>query len=308
MSAARLQAESRYASGRASPARQAGRLALGAAQLAGTAVSVSLGTTTWAAGRALDVAVGTGVVAGEGMAWAARRAARALRPIAVLVLYPPLVPTSRQPAVVLDALARRGRIEVVLAREDIDRALSILVPRVVELAMERVALTDVVKRHLDLNALVAEVDLDAVASRLDVDAVIRRVDFDAVLDRLDLTVLIRERVDLDEVVAGVDLDAVAGRLDVDAVARRLDIDAVIDRIDLAALAEQVINAIDLPEIIRQATGSVTSEAVRGARMQSIQADEAVARILGRLLLRRRARPTTGAGGPPSVAGEPPMPS
>ena len=113
-----------------------------------------------------------------------------------------------------------------------------------------------------------------------------------VLGRIDLTALVLERVDLDTIVAAVDINAAAGRLDVNAVAGTVDIDAIIDRVDLVGLAEEVINAIDLPEIIRDSTGAVASETVRGARMRGIAADQAISRTMGRLL-QRRTSPTTG---------------
>jgi hypothetical protein len=122
----------------------------------------------------------------------------------------------------------------------------------------------------------------------------------ALLDRIDLTALVRERVDLDSLVSEVDLNAIADRLDlnavasridVDTVAERLDLDAVIERIDLVALTERVLDGIDLPEIIRESTGSMTGELVRGVRMQSIEADQALAGLMSRLLRRgRRATP------------------
>jgi hypothetical protein len=112
------------------------------------------------------------------------------------------------------------------------------------------------------------VDLDAVASRLDVDAVAQRLDVEAVLNRLDLTQVVLQRVDLDLLVR-----------------------EVLDHLDLAALAAEVIDAVDLPEIIRDSTGSMASETVMGARMQGIAADETVARVRDRLLLRRGGRPS-----------------
>jgi hypothetical protein len=136
---------------------------------------------------------------------------------------------------------------------------------------------------------------------VDIDAVAARLDIDAVLDRIDLTALVRERVDLDAIVRGVDLDAVATRLDVDAVAARLDIDAVIARLDLVGLAQEVMDALDLPAIIRDSTASVASESVQDVRLQTIAADEAVSRVVDRLLLRRRnaARGANGVAPPPA---------
>lgn len=99
---------------------------------------------------------------------------------------------------------------------------------------------------------------------------------DRALQLVPLTTLIREHVDLDALVAALDLDAVV---------RRVDVDAVIDRVDLVALAREVIVAIDLPEIIRESSGSLVNESVRGVRMQSIDADRVVEHLVERLLRR-----------------------
>jgi hypothetical protein len=188
-------------------------------------------------------------------------------------------------------------------------------------------IADVVRR-VDIDAVARRLDVDAVARRLDIEAVLDRIDLTAtVLYRVDLEVLVREildqldersiglvvdRVDVDAVARRLDLDAVARRLDIDAVARRLDIEAVLDRIDLTGtvlrrvdlktvvdtaltqvdligIAEQVIDGVDLPEIIRESTGSMASDTVRGVRMQGIEADQAVGRAMDRLLLRHARR-------------------
>ncbi len=163
-------------------------------------------------------------------------------------------------------------------------------------------ITDVVRR----------VDVDAVARRLDIMAVLDRLDLtDVVLSRVDLQRVVREvltRLDgetLAEVLVLVDVDAVAARLDVDAVAGRLDVEAVLDRlnltstvldrvdlgvvvdaalakVDLIGIAEQVIDGVDLPEIIRESTGSMASETVRGVRMRGIEADQTVSHAMQRL--------------------------
>ncbi|MBA3490021.1 MAG: hypothetical protein H0T78_10880 [Longispora sp.] len=112
----------------------------------------------------------------------------------------------------------------------------------------------------------------------------------AVLDQLDLTALVRDRVDLNALTAHVDIDAIAARLDLDEVASRLDIEAIIGRIDMVSLVEKVMADIDLPEVIRESTGSMGSEVVRGVRMQSIQADKAITGIVDRILRRRRRIP------------------
>lgn len=101
---------------------------------------------------------------------------------------------------------------------------------------------------------------------------------EAAVERLDLTALVRDHVDLDALVATVDVDAVA------------------DRLDLLGLAAFIIDGIDLPAIIRESTGGITSDALRGARLRSYGADETVARAIDRVLLRHRARDTRSGNG------------
>jgi hypothetical protein len=127
----------------------------------------------------------------------------------------------------------------------------------------------------------------------------------AVLDRLDLTALVRDRVALDVLVAEVDLDAVAARIDVDAVARRVDLDAIVDRLDLVDLTNRAIDGIDLPEIIRESTGSISGSMVRGVRMQGFEADQAVTGLVGRLFRRQPRDPgiETAVAGPTAVAAQ-----
>jgi hypothetical protein len=95
----------------------------------------------------------------------------------------------------------------------------------------------------------------------------------------------QQREDLSRELAAV-LDR-AVPLVVDELLRRVDLDAVIARLDLAKLADEVIASVDLPEIIRESTSAVQSEAVREVRMRSISGDEAVGRAMERLRPRRR---------------------
>jgi hypothetical protein len=86
-----------------------------------------------------------------------------------------------------------------------------------------------------------------------------------VLDRIDLTALVRERVDIDAIVADV------------------DIDAIVARIDLIGLADQVIDGVDLPAIIRESTGTVTAEVMTDVRSQTARADDVVSGFVDRIL-------------------------
>jgi hypothetical protein len=220
------------------------------------------------------------------------RVASGLRPAVVpgLSRMGRLLPRRARPGPGWQMLVRHGRTVRTSTGLDALRALDVLVPLVTREVVRRLDLTELIREHVDLDALVRAVDLDAAARGLDLDAVVDRLDVAAVVDR----------VDLDSAAAGLDVDAVAARIDVDAVLDRIDltaivldrvdlgalVDAVLARVDLAALAVDVIDAVDLPEIIRESTGALSSDAVRGARLQGIAADEAVGRLRDRLLLRR----------------------
>jgi hypothetical protein len=67
------------------------------------------------------------------------------------------------------------------------------------------------------------------------------------------------------------------------IIRHVDLDRVVAELDLAGLVEEVLDAVDLPAILRQSTGSVVSGSVRGVRLGGIAADEAVERVRNRLL-------------------------
>ncbi|GAY15923.1 hypothetical protein [Mycobacterium sp. shizuoka-1] len=101
------------------------------------------------------------------------------------------------------------------------------------------------------------------ASRAGVAALTRIAEL--VIEQIDLTALVRERVDIDAIVAGV------------------DIDAIIARIDLIGLADEVIDGVDLPAIIRESTGTVTAEVMTDVRTQTARADDMVAGFVDRML-------------------------
>ena len=65
----------------------------------------------------------------------------------------------------------------------------------------------------------------------------------------------------------------------------VDLDAVVRRLDLVGIAQSVIDAIDLPEIMRESTGALSSDAVRAVREESRKADDRVTGLVDRLLRR-----------------------
>jgi hypothetical protein len=204
---------------------------------------------------------------------------------------PGLVRSAMTPAVeTLTSLAvTAGHVLDTLATE----AIAEVVRRVdVNSVIEGLDLTDIVLTRVDLDAVVRSViyrldepEIAALVAKVDVNAIAGSLDVDVVLDRMDLTAIVVKRVDLVAVV-----DAVLDRMDLtDIVLKRVDlvkvVDAVLDQMDLIALANEIIDGVDLPEIIRESTGSMASETVQGVRMQGIGADQAVGRAVDRLLLR-----------------------
>jgi hypothetical protein len=206
--------------------------------------------------------------------------------------------------------AARAAREAAAARFAVEEQLSaladVLVPWIAREVLSRLDVVDLVHEFVDVDRIAAGLDVDAVAARLDVDAVVDRVDLDGIAAGLDLNALVEKvdvarvidrvdldeivgRVDIDRVIATVDLDRVIDRVDVDRIAARLDLDPVIERANVVAIARYVIAAIDLPELIRASTASVTTETVRGVRDQGVDADRAVERVVDRLLLRRHGR-------------------
>jgi len=158
-------------------------------------------------------------------------------------------------------------------------------PHVVDAALSQVDLTEVVL-ELDLDRVIGAVDLDRVLDRIDVEALAGRIDLDRIVARVDLR-RVMERIDIQDIVDRVDIQRIVERLDIDAVAARIDVESIVRRLDLAAIANEVIVEIDLMQIIREASGTMANETVEGIRAQGASADQAVSRLVDRVLGRRR---------------------
>jgi len=221
-----------------------------------------------------------------------------------------------------------GAVDAVLDQVDVEQVAAVVLDRVnldvlVEDVVQRLDVTAVtlaVLRGLDLTKIastaIEQTDLDSAVSE-----VLGRLDFDKVaarlLDQLDLTQLVLDHVDLQRVVTGalehLDLTSiVVDRVDlgdvVSVALQHVDLTQIVmQQVDLLGVAEYVIDGIDLPEIIRDSTGSVASEAVVGLRMQGVDADVAVGRIVDRILGRRRQRRSERVLDPMSSADAPPGP-
>ncbi|SDJ04792.1 hypothetical protein SAMN05444157_1458 [Frankineae bacterium MT45] len=208
-----------------------------------------------------------------------RTGLRVSRPLVDVLMRPPLIAPRYWPQTRLLAMAERGR-ELRTAREkQADALLGEVVPVVVNMVLDRLDLTQLVLDRVQIEKIVDSVDLDAVVATVDLDAAVDRVSIERIIDR----------VDIDEIVANVDLAPIIARVDVDGIAAKIDLDAIIGRVDILGIAQDVIDGVDLPEIIRDSTGAVASETVVGVRMRGIEADERVNRLVDRLILRRHGR-------------------
>jgi len=251
-----------------------------------------------------------------GTAWAVARlsgrlaaaGARITAPVLGLVLRPPLVPLRLQPAYGVNLVVTRWRRDRPETLRTLGRVSAAALPGVVDAALGQVDVDEVatvVLDRLDLDVLVAEIvgrlDVEmatlAVLARVDltriastaiestdlarvIEDALGRVDLDALLTsalgRINLTSVVTEQVDLGGVVA--------------AALEHVDLTQIVmQQVDLIGVAEYVVDGIDLPEIIRDSTGSVASEAVVGLRMQGVDADLVLGRVVDRMLHRRRER-------------------
>jgi hypothetical protein len=111
-----------------------------------------------------------------------------------------------------------------------------------------------VLRHVEVNELVASIDVNALLARLDIQALIDRVDPNALVERLD----------------------------VDAIARRIDV---------AELARRALEEIEVSNVIRESTGTLTVETVDALRHRGATADGRLARFVDSILRRSNGRDT-----------------
>jgi hypothetical protein len=254
------------------------------------------------AGAAIGIAL-------EGARWGARAATTMVRSGELffsLLTSPGFVQEPlRQAGARLGALDARWREQRPRDEEAAGAFLRLLVPQVVDAALDQIDLNELVVERVELDQVIDRLDLDRVIARLDIDAIVSRIDFDRIIERIDVRAIVSRvpvddvvsRLDIDAIVAGVDIDRVVSRVDVQSIADRIDLQALVERLDLAAIANEVIEEIDLTGIIQEAMGSMTTETVGGIRVQSMNADRAIARVVGRVLGRAGEDETTETGPP-----------
>lgn len=222
--------------------------------------------------------MGAAVTVAEAAAKAAGSAAETVSPLVSWIVNPPFLRGATEAAAgagrVLDGQWQAAQTETVQAATAF---LTALVPQIAGTVLEEMDLTTLIRDHVDLNAIVDQVDVDRIVQGLDVDAIVARVDMERVAQTFPVDPIL-DRVDPNPIVEKVDLEAVVGQL------------------DLAAIAQEVIDEIDLPTIIRESSGAMASETVQTVRVQSMNADRLVSRIVDKVL-RREARDLTSGSSP-----------
>ncbi len=258
----------------------AGFVSAGASALAGALRASMPGASESEDDRAATLAgagLGAAATVAEATASAAGSAADVLGPLISSLFNPRFAKDAdgvvASAARVMDGQWRATQAE---AAEAAGAFIGALVPEIVNGLADQVDLTKLVRERVDLNAIVDDVDVDRILARIDIDEIVRRVDMERLAEDFPV-------------------DAVLDRVDLDAVVERVDLQAVIDRLDLPEIAQEVVEDIDLPSIIRESSGAMAGETIQAVRMQGINADRFVSRIVD-TVLRRRARD-----------GEPPVP-
>ncbi len=214
--------------------------------------------------------LGAAVTAAEAAAAAAKQVADTIGPAMTWLVEPRFAKDAGDMAAgaarLLDGRWKASQAEMV---EAATAFLGALVPEIAKGVADQVDLTALVRERVDVNAIVEDVDIDRIIDRVDLDALI-------------------DRIDIDEIIARVDVNHAADRIDVDRVIARTDLVGIVDRLDLATIAEDVIDEIDLPRLVRESSGIMANETVQTVRVQGMNADRLVSRMVDRVL-RREAR-------------------
>ena len=299
----------------------AGDAALGAA-----AVTARAGVRLASAGVAAGAEVVRVAALLPGTRAAAEAAGRVLRPLAddglrvrsrtgdvvvhrVLRLIEDVAPSVVE-ALDINSLVERIDLDGAVSRIDIDRVVSrIDIDRVVgeidiDALVRRIEI-DALVRRIEIDQLVRRIEIDDLVSRIAIDRLVSEIDIDPLVGRIDIDALVG-RIEIGQVVERIDLDRVVGQLDLDAIVDRIDVNEIVQRVDVDAVVEQT----ELSTIVARSTSGIASDTLDVARTQGVAVDDAVGRIINRVL-RRRAEdlpagpPQLVEPAPPAGDGEPP---
>lgn len=235
--------------------------------------------------------LGAAVTAAEAAANAARQVADTIGPALTWLVEPRFAKDAGEMAAgaarVLDGQWKASRAEMVEAASSF---LGALVPEIAQGVADQVDLTAIVRDRVDVNAIVDDVDIESILERVDLDALVDRIDVDAIV----------RKVDMEQLARSFPVETIVDRVDVGRVIARTDLVSIVDRLDLSEIAEEVIDDVDLPRLIRESSGAMASETVQTVRVQGMNADRLVSHVVDKVL-RREARQLL----PPEAKPEPP---
>ena len=98
-----------------------------------------------------------------------------------------------------------------------------------------------------------------------------------------------ERIDVNALLATVDVNALVDRIDVQRILDQVDVNELVGQIDVAAVAREALEGIDIGDIIQESTAGLATDTMEAVRVQAMNADDLLARIVDRLLGRRGPR-------------------
>ena len=112
----------------------------------------------------------------------------------------------------LGVLDARWREQRPVDEEAAASFLRLLVPQVVDAALDQIDLNELVAERIDVDRIIERLDLDDVIARVDIDAVVNGLDIDRIIERIDLQAIVeRVPVDADRVAARYRRDRREGR-------------------------------------------------------------------------------------------------
>jgi hypothetical protein len=117
------------------------------------------------------------------------------------------------------------------------------------------------------------------------------------VEMLDLVPIdeIIDRIPIEKLVARIPIEELLTRIDFDALLVQIDLEALLARLDIGGIVNDALKGIDFEEVIHASTVGVGSEVRDVARDRAMAADLVVARVIDRIVRRRRRNLDIGHG-------------
>jgi hypothetical protein len=153
-----------------------------------------LSAQTDPAARLAGAALGAAVTSAEAAAAASKQLADTIGPALTWLAEPRVAKDASELAAgaarVLDGRWKASQAEMMDAATTF---LGALLPATMKGVGGRIDLTELLRSHLDVNAIVADVDIDRIVDRLDVDSIVSRIDLDGLAERIARKVIAEDR-------------------------------------------------------------------------------------------------------------------